>query len=123
MPRSRNNKITKRGTHSQRLKTHDEYLSIKFPDQFNMTNPYSAVVAEMLDEEIAEANMEPNAETIEAMVEAETMTLPRFDTVDELMADLNKQETEEGVQELLLTGEISGTPHKKKKLDISEIVQ
>lgn len=91
MAKSKNNKITKRGNHAQRVLSHDNYLIKNFPDFANTTNPYTAVVAEMLEEEIREAAQEfqPNQETIEAITEAEIETLPRFNTVKELMADLN----------------------------------
>jgi len=93
MPKSHNNKITKRGNHRQRVRTHDEYLSTKFPDQFNLTNPYSAVVAEMLDEEMEQEKLNQEAQN-------ET-DLQRFDSVEEHMADLNLPD-----QELVHEGEI-----------------
>ena len=87
MAKSRNNKITRRGNHNQRVRSHDEYLIKAFPGFSNMTNPYSAVVAELLEEEMAE--FQPNEETIEAMKEAEAGNLTRFNTSEELFEDLN----------------------------------
>lgn len=97
MPKARNNKHTKRGSHSQRVKSHDSYLVSRFPDFSNMTNPFSAPVAEMLDEELATySEFVPNQETIEAMKECDEMlnnkTTRRFNTVEDLMEDLNSVE-------------------------------
>ena len=96
MSKSKNNRTTKRGTHSQRVKSHDVYLVSKFPGFSNMTNPFSAPVAEMLDEELATySDFIPNQETVEAMKECDEMFVskatPRFNTVEDLMKDLNSE--------------------------------
>jgi hypothetical protein len=102
MSKSKNNRTTKRGNHLQRVKTHDAYLVSCFPGFSNMTSPYSAPIAELLDEEIAEYNREliPNQETIEAMKECDEMldnkSTPRFSTAKELFEELNKEDSYSG---------------------------
>ena len=70
MPVSRQKHVSKRGNHRERVKSHDAYLQATFPNQFNLTNPYSAAVAELLDEELASYS-EPNEETLAAMTHDE----------------------------------------------------
>jgi len=89
--KSRNNKITKRGNHAQRVKSHDEYLVGKFPGFSNMTNPYSAVVAEMIEEEIQDINDQ------QKILEGEVFEAPAI-----------ARNVMDAAQQLLIDGEIVG---------------
>ena len=128
MPVSRNKKVTKRGTHSERVKSHDAYLAAKYPNQFNLTSPYSAVVAEMLDDAVMEQlNESDSAEAwreewehkiadmklgpCPAIELAETFR-PEEAIEGEVLTEDTKEshlEIQKAVQELLLSGKIAGT--------------
>ena len=104
MPVSRNKHVSNRGNHRQRVMSHDAYLSEKYPAQFNMTNPYSAVVAEMMDEELMES---------ESVVDNTNMECPVVELVEppvlegEIVSedhDATTEEIREAVQKLLIDG-------------------
>jgi len=98
MAKSKNNRITKRGNHAQRLRSHDEYLISKFPGFSNMTNPYTAPVAEMIEEELKNGTSE--------IVEAGWNEEEGLDDAVILEGEIVDEDVMKATQELLLTGKV-----------------
>lgn len=92
MPKSRNKRVSKRGNHRERVKSHDEFLMSKFPDQFNLTSPFSAPIAELLDGAVMETLTENNSpeewrkeweEKIAGMKKSGTLECPLVENTEE----------------------------------------
>ena len=121
MPKSRNKRVSKRGNHRKRVKSHDDYLTKKFPDQFNLTSPFSAPIAELLYGAVMETLTEGNSpeewqqewkEKIAAMKQSGTIECPLIENTPVIEGELvedreaTPEEVREALQKLLQTGVI-----------------